>query len=126
MLNVASRGTQDYRGAVRSILDAWRAGDAVASVEFQPAVFPQGQPWDYYAPRLAAPEEAPPRLSMNDDYDLARPEELARHERVFLLRTSLPSQASLMQRLRERYAEETIVEWGFGVWVHRFESPRPR
>lgn len=125
VLNVASRGTEDYPGAVRSILERWRPGDAVVSVEWQPPVFPQGQPWDYYAPRLAAPEEAPERLPMNDAYDVLDPRAIGAHERIFLLRSSLPASTPLMLRLREHFTEETVVGWGFGLWVHLFESPRP-
>jgi hypothetical protein len=88
-------------------------------VEWQPRLFPQGQPWDYYAPRLAdgAP---PPRLEMNELVP-ARLQELLDAERVLVLRTSLPEDQHLMRRLAEGHREVWRRNFGFGVDVLLFE-----
>ena len=120
ILNVASRGREDYPGAVAAILEAHRPGDAVIAVEWQPAFFPQGGPWDYYAPRLTpAGAEAPQRLAMTG-FTLARPRELESFERVLLLRTSLPADQHLMRLLTERFRLEWTRNFGFGVDVLLF------
>ena len=119
-LNLATRGTEDFRGAVAHLLAAQRPGDGVISVEWQPAFFPQGQPYDYYAPRLTA---APPaRLEMGA-FTLARPDGLDGKERVLVLRKSLPDNQHLMQLLRERFELVSERPFGFGldvlVWERR-------
>lgn len=115
LLNAGSRGTEDYPGAVRSILADFEPGDAVISVECQPAHFAQGLPWDYYAPRLAAPEGAPPRLAMDGAFHLARPAELARYGRVHVLCTSMPDDWPLMRLLYRGYDLREQENFGYGV-----------
>ena len=117
VLNLASRGTEDFPGAVRRILAEHRPGDVVVSVEWQPALFPQGMPWDHYAPRLA--DDPPPRLAMRN-YDVADPAALEAAQRVLLLRSKLPESQALMRRLRGAFEEVSVEGYGFGRWVHVF------
>lgn len=118
VLNATSRGTEDFPGAVRLVLDEHRPGDAVVSVEWQPALFPQGMPWDYYAPRLA---DAPPeRLAMRG-YTVADPGELRAARRVLLLRSKLPADQPLMQLLARHFTKVSERNFGFGRDVLVFE-----
>lgn len=119
-LNLATRGTEDFRSAVAHVLEVRQPGDAVVSVEWQPALFPAGQPYDYYAPRLSS---APaPRLEVRH-YTLPDPRVLAGVSRVILLAKSLPRSQHLYGLLE---ADFTCVEreaFGFAlevsVWVRR-------
>ncbi len=116
-----TRGTEDYRGAVRWIAHEARAHDAVVAVEWQPRVFDQGLAWRYYAPRVAPPgAQLPALLEIDAWYSLADPEALERYEQVFLLRRSLPADAPLVERLRAELEEVALDAWGYGLWVHRF------
>jgi hypothetical protein len=122
VLNARGPGTEDYPGAIRRVLAGHRPGDAVISVELQPRVFPQGQPWDYYAPRLAS--DPPARLALHDGFGLADPDVLRAHERVWLVRTALTDGHRLMVLLRGRYAQEERWEHGFRPEVHLFSGRR--
>ncbi|MDH3593175.1 MAG: glycosyltransferase family 39 protein, partial [Planctomycetota bacterium] len=118
VLHVTSRGTEDYPGAVEHVLATHRPGDAIVSVEWQPALFPQGQPWDYYAPRLA--QGSPPPRARMSGFSVADPRDLAQAERVLVLRTSLPGDQHLMQLLLERFEVASRADFGFGVEVLEF------
>ena len=119
LLNAFSRGSEDYPGAVRQILAEHKPGDAVVSVEWQPAFFPQGRPWDWYAPRLAA-GEPPTRLAMKA-FTVQDHRDLERYPRYFVLRTSLPGEQHLLATLRERFGVPRATNYGFGVDVLVFE-----
>ena len=119
-----SRGTEDYRGAVQSIVDALEPGDAVVAVEWQPPVFDQGLAWKHYAPRLAGPDaELPPVVTPGEHFILPDPEGLLEHDRVFLLRRALPEEHEILALLRTGYRDEAVEEFGYGLWVHRFSEP---
>jgi len=113
VLNTVSPGTQQYPAAVRTVLERYRPGDAIVSIEWQPELFPQGQPWDYYAPRLAD-GEPPARLALSGWYP-AHPRELFEAERVWLLRTSLPADQPLVRSLTDRFREQWKRGFGFGI-----------
>ena len=119
-LNATSAGTEDFRGAVRALLDQYEPGDAVIGVEWQPALFPQGQPYDYYAPRLS---EAPPERLPMTGFTLADPSALDRTQRALVLRKSLPGDQHLIELLRARFEPVARQEFGFSldvtVWQRR-------
>ncbi|MAE47465.1 MAG: hypothetical protein CMJ86_11300 [Planctomycetes bacterium] len=109
LLNVVSRGTEDYPGAVSLVRDQWQTGDAVVCVEYQPPCFPTGRPWDRYRKQLDAPQGA--RLETKGVH-LSRPQDLQQHGRIWLMHSALPESVDLRRQL-ENYgdAEET---WSFG------------
>lgn len=119
-LNVRTVGTEDFRGAVAHLLALHRPGDAVVSVEWQPPLFPQGQPYDYYAPRLTP--RAPSRVA-SQNYTLVDPRDLDGVERVLLLRKSLPEDQPLFELLRQHFEEVERRSFGFAldvsVWRRR-------
>ena len=99
------------------------------AVEFQPSLFDQGMAWDYYAPRSSAASGAPrpPRLDVHDGhFHLLERAALRRHDRVFLLRRSLPEGTGVLRQLREQYASEEVSSWGDGLWVHTFDREAER
>jgi len=115
-LNVVTRGTENFRGAVGALLDRYEEGDAIISVEWQPPLFPQGQPYDYYAPRLCS--DPPPRLACRE-YTLVEPRDLDGRARVLMLRKSLPDGQHLMQLLRQEFqlVEASSFGWALDVLV---------
>ena len=119
-LHLASRGSEDFPGAVGRILELAQEGDAIVSVEFQPPFFPQGQPWDYYAPRESpAP---PPRLVMVEhEFDVADPAELREARRVILLVSKLPATVGVRRRLEASRRLVLEENFGFGRWVMVYE-----
>ena len=121
ILNALSVGTEDYRGAVRTIVEEAAPGDAVIAVEWQPPVFPQGLAWEYYASRLADGRALPRRVAIGEHYHVAEARELAGHDRVFVLRRSLPEGSTLLQLLRREYEARLTREFGYGLWVDVFE-----
>lgn len=118
VLNARGVGSEDYPGAIRHVLDGYQPGDAVIAVELQPALFPQGQPWSYYAPRLA---DDPPTPLVLNGVGLNDPSVLDDYERVWLVRTVLTDGHKLMKQLRERFPrEERTDDFGFRPEVHLF------
>jgi uncharacterized membrane protein len=119
-LNIVTRGTEDFRGAVTALLAQHEEGDAVISVEWQPKLFPQGQPYDYYAPRVQ--RDPPPRLACRE-YTLVEPRDLDGKQRVLMVRKSLPDNQHLMRLLREEFevVETRLFGWAleFSVWKRR-------
>jgi hypothetical protein len=114
-------GTEDLHGAVEHVLEVRRPGDAVLPVEWQPGFFPHGQAWRYYgAPR--APDL--PVLEHDADYGLRAFPADPPPQRVHVQLRGLPHDAPLMVELRERYAREEAVPFGFGVFVVTFSEPR--
>ena len=117
-LQFTGRGSEDFPGAVARVLELHEPGDVVVSVELQPAFFPQGQPWDYYAPRLQA---APPqRLEMQGVHVVDR-EALDRAKRVLLVVSKLPAGVGVRRQLEEGRELVLQEEFGFGrrVLVYR-------
>lgn len=138
VLNIAAGGTEDYRGAIRSVLERFQGSapyeapedDAVVCVEYQSRVFGQGLAWSYYAKRLIPSIEGPdgpgtkplpPRQAMGCDYDVLDAEGLAARQRVFLIRRALPESMPIVQRLRASHPREQVESWGYGLFVHVFE-----
>jgi 4-amino-4-deoxy-L-arabinose transferase-like glycosyltransferase len=115
-LNVATRGTEDFRSAVAALLALHEDGDAVISVEWQPTLFPQGQPYEYYASRLR--EDPPPRLPMREFW-LADVGDLDGVSRVLMMSKSLPTEQHLMQQLRKDFdvVERRSFGWALDVYV---------
>jgi 4-amino-4-deoxy-L-arabinose transferase-like glycosyltransferase len=115
-LNVATRGTEDFRSAVAALLALHEEGDAVISVEWQPTLFPQGQPYEYYASRLR--EDPPPRLPMREFW-LADVGDLDGVSRVLMMSKSLPTEQHLMQQLRKDFdvVERRSFGWALDVYV---------
>lgn len=114
LLNAASRGTEDFRGAVTDLLARYEPGDAVISVEWQPPLFPMGQPYDYYAPRV---HPNPPARLRCEEYTLVDPRDLDGHPRVLMIHKSLPPGQHLMQLLREHYELVESRTFGFALEV---------
>ena len=118
VLNVVSLGPEDFRGAVKRILAEYRPGDLVVSVESEPALFPQGLPWDYYAPRLS---KHPPDRAGIRAFDIADPAVLLTAQRVLVLCWNLPEHSSLFRRLSVDFKEVEMEAFGFNPSVHVFE-----
>lgn len=124
MLHVRSPGTEDYPGGIRFVLEHLEPGDAVLVAELQPPLFPQGQPWDYYAPRLT--DRPPPRLEIDSSFRLGDPGALGRARRVFLVGSALQPGLGLLRTLREGFQSETRHAYGFRPEVHVFSEPRAK
>ncbi|MFT5287769.1 MAG: hypothetical protein ACI8TQ_003957, partial [Planctomycetota bacterium] len=123
ILNAKSVGTEDYRGAVRTVAERFSPGDAVISVEWQPPLFPQAQPWNYYVNRLPATVGASPRaLSMSSGFNLDAPAELSQYERIWVLSSYLPDQARLLRTLRESFTQTSTERFGFQPILLVFEK----
>ena len=122
-LHLAHPATEDFRGAVRHALtrhsQAERAGLSaeLVAVEWQPALFPQGRPYDHYAPRLMK-IEAPPRAPMVEGgFDVRDMAPLLAADRVIVVTRSLPPDQPLRTRLRETFPARTVTNFGYGVDV---------
>ncbi len=124
-LNLASRGSEDFEGAVAMILAAHHPGDLVICAEWQPPFFPMGMPWDYYAPRLSP---SPPQREDMRGTHLAQPARLAQTNRVFLLASRLPREHELVRRLEARFTLIEHANFGFGreVYVYGTQQRRPK
>ncbi len=120
ILNAMSPGTENFRGAVKLVLDQLQPGDAVVSVEWQPPLFPQGQPYNYYSTRVGLMNNAPQLLPMNGGFSVAWPEDLLRHQRVWVLSSRLPNQALLLRTLRENFEQVSSERFGFQPTVLLF------
>lgn len=119
-LNARGPGSEDYPAAIASILNEHKDGDAIISVEWQPPLFPQGMPWDYYAPRLKT--DPPARLPMNAHFSLLDPMATTTAARVWVLRTSLPEDQHLFRLLAgQQQAEIRREDHGFGIQVLLFK-----
>lgn len=122
-LHLASPATEDFRGAVGYALarhaDAGASGlDAkIVAVEWQPALFPQGRPYDYYAPRLSklrTPRRAP---MVEGGFNVQDTAPLLAADRVIVVTRSLPADQPLRTALREAFPERTVTNFGYGVDV---------
>jgi len=120
-LHLGRPATEDFRGAIAYALDAANAGGEdetvrIVSVEWQPALFPQGQPYDYYAPRLAA--TPPVREPMVEGgFTVVDPARLMEADRVIVIRRSLPDEQFLLTTLRTSFGAPEQAKFGYGVDV---------
>ena len=140
VLNLTTRGTEDYPGAVAHVMEEWQPGDAVLVVEFQPPVFPIGSPWNRYALNLAPDgsegtryssrvplelatrEPAPVPIEMNGIH-VANPDDLIGPNRIWVIASAMPDSTLTMKRMRERFVKESRVEtFGHRPIVHLFED----
>jgi hypothetical protein len=119
-VHLAGPSREDHRGAARLVLAEARSTDLVVAAEWQPALFPQGLGWRYYAERLAT-GPPPATLAVGADFALVAPERLERAERVFVIGRSLRNDAALLTTLRARFAHESVERVGEALSVHRFE-----
>jgi mannosyltransferase len=126
VLNASSPGTEDYRGAVGSIVARHRPGaDGVIAIEPGPEFFGPAVGWRYYAPRLAGPGGAAPELvRLDTSHRLVDPGELDGLERVFVLERGLHEQFATLEELRALFADEGLESYGFNLRVHVFGTRR--
>lgn len=126
-LHLASPATEDFRGAVAHTLERARPlapGEdvRVVAIEWQPSLFPQGQPYDYYAPRIAG-DAAPPRAEIHEGgfapIDVGA---LLRADRVVLMRRSLPDTRTVVERLTARFGPPERRGFGYGLDVLEFRA----
>lgn len=126
-LHLASPATEDFRGAVAHALERARPltpdeDVRVVSIEWQPALFPQGQPYDYYAPRIAG-DAAPPREPIIEGaYAPERVGVLLRSDRVVLIRRSLPDTRTVVERLTAKFGPPERRGFGYGLDVLEFRA----
>jgi len=114
-LHLTSRGTEDVPGAVARVLELAGPEDAVVSVESQPRFFPQGQSWDYYAPRLS---DAPPvRLEMNGVHVIDK-DALRAARRVVVLVREVGQGGQPVRRQLEEAGRELVRQEAFGFGRH--------
>jgi hypothetical protein len=122
VLVAVTPGREDYRGAIAHVLREAGPADAVAPVEYQPNVFPQGLAWEYYSRRLGDDAPLPERLAVHQvHFFLLDPARLKERDGVFVLRRSLPPDAPFWEPLRAEFEETEVRGFGYGLWVHRFE-----
>jgi len=117
---IADPGQEDYEGGVTALVRAAGPADAVVAADWQPRIFPHSVGWSYYAPRLGEEGRLPRLVDHTDDFALVSEEELARHERVFVLLRSVPDGVPLLRSLRARYPTETARSFGRSIWVLEF------
>ena len=85
-------------------------------------MFPQFQPWNYYAPRF---REDPPRpVALDELRRIADRKSLREHERAILMRTDLPRICPIQRIMDADFEEEWSEEFGFGVWVVGYRRRR--
>lgn len=127
-LHLASPATEDFRGAVRHALESASEGPRgeqvrMVCVEWQPALFPQGQPYDYYAPRIGMGEglHVPARAPMiKGQFTVQDMDDLLAADRVIVIRRSLPDGQALLKGLRATFPTRSITPFGYGVDVLEF------
>ena len=122
-LHLTHPATEDFRGAVRHALARHAAAETagltaeLVAVEWQPTLFPQGRPYDHYAPRLME-AGAPPRAPIVEGgFQVKDMAPLLAADRVILVTRSLPSSQPLRARLREAFPARTEANFGYGVDV---------
>lgn len=122
LTQVAEPGQEDYRGAVRLVVELAEPGDAIVT---RPQHFVRPEEaltgWDYYAPRAAAEfgitEGDLPVEYRQEDVDAA----LA-HDRVWVvMRHPNRYHPRVFEALIGAYPRHEIVEVGNVMKVHRFE-----
>ena len=112
---------EDFRGAVAFLLSEVEATPEdrtvrVVAVTYQPTLFPQGQEYDYYAPRLS--EEPPSREPILErGVDVVRRDRLLDADRVLVLQRSLPDHLGLRRTLRETFGPPAATDFGYGLSV---------
>jgi len=122
VLNVLDPGRENYKDAVRRILELSGQDDAVLAADWSPRIFPHGLAWSYYAPRLLAPgQQLPQRLEHTDEFDLLTGAALSSHPRVFALLRSIPEGTAMIDRLRAEFdIEETQIP-GAAIYLIVYE-----
>ncbi len=124
LLHALDRGREDYLGAARAVLARAGPEDGVVAADWQPALFPHGGAWRFYAARLGAPGRLPREIEHTDDFSLADERALDGVPRVFAILRSIPDGVGLLRALRARYALEKKERFGEGIWLLTFEEPR--
>ena len=120
-LHLVRPATEDFRGAVAFLLSEVEATPEdrtvrVVAVTYQPTLFPQGQEYDYYAPRLS--EEPPSREPILErGVDVVRRDRLLDADRVLVLQRSLPDHLGLRRTLRETFGPPAATDFGYGLSV---------
>lgn len=117
-LHLTSRGSEDFPGAVEYMLELHEEGDAIVSVEYQPAFFPLGMPWDYYAPR--ATEDPPARMEMQSIFVTDR-KALDAAPRVLVLASKLNPGVGVRKWLEENRTLVSQERFGYGRLVLVYE-----
>jgi hypothetical protein len=117
-VQAAGKARDDYRGASEYVLSEARKGDVVLAADWQPALFPQGLGWCYYAARSRATVET---LGVNAGFAVEAPELLDGVARAFLVGRSLKPEAAVLATLRSRFPRERVVRFGESLFVHVFE-----
>lgn len=142
-LHLANPATEDFRSAVAFALETaapasvpaeGKAADSttekdpavpypvtrIISMEYQPKLFPQGQPWRYYAKDLAKDEVPELEPMLEREFTIADVKRLDTADRVILVSRSLPLDEHLYLELWKRFSRIEIHEFGFGVDVRVF------
>lgn len=127
-LHLSHPATEEFRGAVRHALESASKGleeeqVRVVSVEWQPALFPQGQPYDYYAPRLGMSEglPVPARAAMiKGQFTVQNMKGLLAADRVIVISRSLPDSQPLLMGLAATFSTRTVTPFGYGLDVIEF------
>jgi hypothetical protein len=94
--------------------------DAVVAADWQPALFPHGLAYEYYAARSRSSAALPERLAVAEAFSLADGARLAGLERVFCCLRSVPNGCALLRALRAEFPSEEVVVFGRSVYVHVF------
>lgn len=129
-IHLAHPATEDFRGAIRHALTRHSVAEAaglsaeLVAVEWQPALFPQGRPYDYYAPRLMKIEPPPRAPMVEGGFFVKDMTPLLAADRVIVVTRSLPPDQPLRARLREAFPARTVTNFGYGVDVIEY-APRP-
>jgi|GEM_PF-4188153 len=120
LLQVTAPGQEDYRGAIRLVVERARPGDAIVT---RPQHFVNPDEaltgWDYYAPRMAAELGIDPS-DLPATYDQDAVEGALAHDRVWVVVRRRFSPAAF-EALMAAYPRHEIVEVGNVMKVHRFE-----
>lgn len=117
LLNSVSPGREDYRGAVRHIMEHALAGDVVLippGYYAEPDAAPTG--WDYYAERLAASSGRTPPLAIRTTHW----EDALSHDRVWLLVRG-QVRPEVIDRLRHDFGREGVTKISHSMAVRLFE-----
>lgn len=125
VLHLVNPATENFRGAIAHALErhaAARGEDArLVAVEWQPALFPQGRPFDYYAPRLTTPAAPPARMEMIEgQFMVSDRAALLAADRVIVINRSLPGSQMLTSLLRETFPHRIESRFGFGIDVTEY------
>lgn len=121
-LHLVAPASEDFRGAVAHAVAREAATSSsevvrIVAVEWQPALFPQGQPYDYYAPRVAAISRMRETMIENGGFTVVDTDRLSEADRVLVVSRSLPGDQALHSFLRAAFPSRTSTNFGYGVDV---------